>query len=333
MLTHHHLTQPHALLATSILALLCLTAGCTATSHGAVTATAASASSPPRGWLSLANTPGKIELDTIESARWSVPREGLINLDHPRAKEAGLTNEDEQILVFMHQFQHPEEGTFLIDSGVAQSFEPGGQEPLVSSLLKERARLDQLDVRVSTAAWLRENPAPIQAVFLTHVHLDHILGVPDLPDNTKIYAGPEETTHREVMHLFTRGTTDQLLAGKPPIETIEFEPDPTGLFDGIKDLFGDGEVFLLQVAGHTPGSVAFLIRTTTGPVLITGDAAHTAWGWEHCVESGTFNKDGEQSAQSLKKLKALEERLPNLKVVLGHQRLEEGRSASNACGK
>lgn len=282
-------------------------------------------------WFELASTPGRIEFETIESARWVVPREGLINLDHPRAREAGLEDGDEAISIFMHVMHHPDRGDFVIDSGVARSFEPGGEEPPVADFLKKRARLDKLEMLTSTATWLASREEPVRGIFLTHAHLDHVLGVPDFPAETALYAGPEETTHREMMHMFTRGTTNRLLEGKPPVQTMQFEADPAGIVEGVKDVFGDGEVFALHVPGHTPGSVAFLVRTTQGPVLVTGDAAHTAWGWEHCVESGTFNKDGAGSARSLKQLKALEERLPNLKVLLGHQHLKGKRSTQNAC--
>jgi hypothetical protein len=56
-------------------------------------------------------------------------------------------------------------------------------------------------------------------------------------------------------------------------------------------------------------------------VLLTGDACHTAWGWEHGVEPGTFSDDAEQSAASFAKLQRFAKRHPSLDVRLGHQPL------------
>jgi hypothetical protein len=54
-------------------------------------------------------------------------------------------------------------------------------------------------------------------------------------------------------------------------------------------------------------------------VLLTGDACHTAWGWEHGVEPGSFSSDRSRSAASLAALKKLVARHPAIDVRLGHQ--------------
>ncbi len=314
-----------------LLACLLLQSSCTTTSHGAIPleGTLSSATVSSR-WLEQAREPGKITMTSVESARWAVDRAGLINLDHEKAIAAGLEAGDEPIGVYMHVLTHPDRGTYMVDSGVAESFRPGGEEPPVSALIASQMHTEKLDVEVSARDWLSRNE-PVQGIFLTHLHLDHIMGLPDFPDDTLIVAGPEETTHRRGLHMFTHGTADRLFEGKSAVRTWEFGPDPEGIFEGIADIFGDGQVYALHIPGHTRGSTAFLVRTTTGPVLLTGDGSHTAWGWEHCVEPGSFNADGTQSAQSLKRLKLLEEKLPTLQVKLGHQELNGGRSAKNTC--
>ena len=94
----------------------------------------------------------------------------------------------------------------------------------------------------------------------------------------------------------------------------------TGTFDGVLDVFGDGSVWALSVPGHTPGSTAYLVRSKAGPVLLTGDACHTRWGWEHHVEPGTFTGDGPRGAESFKKLQGFVAAHPEVEVRLGHQR-------------
>jgi N-acyl homoserine lactone hydrolase len=94
---------------------------------------------------------------------------------------------------------------------------------------------------------------------------------------------------------------------------------PDGLFDGVLDVFGDGSLWAIWVPGHTPGTIAYLARTLTGPVLLVGDACHTAWGWEHDVEPGSFSVDRAKGAESLARLERFVARHPKIDVRLGHQ--------------
>jgi len=95
---------------------------------------------------------------------------------------------------------------------------------------------------------------------------------------------------------------------------LQFTKHPDGNSTG-NDVFGDGSFFAILTPGHT----SYLARTTTGPVLLTGDTSHTRWGWENGVEPGSFLADRECSRNSLRALKALSERHPKMAVKLGHQ--------------
>jgi glyoxylase-like metal-dependent hydrolase (beta-lactamase superfamily II) len=107
--------------------------------------------------------------------------------------------------------------------------------------------------------------------------------------------------------------------GRPALQEFQFTKDPDGKFDGVIDVFGDGSLFAILTPGHTEGHVSYLARTSTGPVLLTGDACHTRWGWEHGVEPGTYTFDRERERKSLFALKALSERHPKMIIRLGHQ--------------
>jgi len=177
-------------------------------------------------------------------------------------------------------------------------------------------------IHQTTAEWLEAWTASgreLSGVFLTHIHLDHVMGLPDLPAETKVYAGPGETGARAFLNLFTRGTLDAMLGAQGPLREWPFGPDPAGRWAGIVDVFGDGSVFALHVPGHTPGSTAFLVRATDGPKLLVGDASHTRFGWENGVEPGTFSHDGPRSAESLEVLLGFAATVPGLQVHLGHQ--------------
>ncbi len=268
----------------------------------------------------LIDQPGPVEVETVVGADWEVPRAGLINLNHPAAKAAHLTDDNEPIQIFVHVLRHPTRGMFLIDTGVTKMLVEHPAQAGVGWLLRKVLHPEKMKLRNSTAALLAREPRPLGGVLLTHLHLDHVGGVADVPRGTPIYAGPGEITTRRFMNVFTQGTIDRLLEGQVDIEQLQPQPDPSGRFAGVTDLFGDGSVFAIWVPGHTPGSTAYLVRSPKGPVLFTGDACHTRWGWDHAVEPGKFSDDVPRGAESLGALRALVGRHPQIDVRLGHQR-------------
>jgi len=267
----------------------------------------------------LIDRPGPVEVETVVGADWAVTRAGLINLDAPAARAAHLTDGDEPIQIFVHVLRHPTRGTFLIDTGVTRRLidDPSGAG--VAWPVRKALHVEKMKLGTDTAALLAREP-PLAGVLLTHLHLDHISGMRDVPRGTPIYSGPGETRDRELPYLFTQGTIDRQLEGQAPIQEWRFEADPSGRFAGVTDIFGDGSVFAILVPGHTAGSVAYLVRTPKGPVLFTGDTCHTRWGWDHDVEPGSFSGDRPANKASLAKLRALVARHPEIDVRLGHQR-------------
>ncbi|OJH37290.1 MBL fold metallo-hydrolase [Cystobacter ferrugineus] len=303
--------------------LLCLAAtltlaGCTATSH-LTQASALGRASRSSELLAVIDQPGPIEARTVRSTRWAVPRAGLINLEHPQAKQAGLTDGDEPIEVDFHVIQHPRFGTFLIDTGVERALRDAPDKAAIRGLVARELHAEKMDFAQPLGDWLSARSEPVAGVFFTHLHLDHVSGAPDLPKTTPLYAGPGETTPRGVLNVFTRGSIDRALAGLPPVSEWGFTADADGRFAGVVDVFGDGSFYALWTPGHTPGSTAYLARTTEGPVLFTGDTSHTVWGWEHDVEPGTFTADHAANAKSLAALRALVREHPAISVRLGHQ--------------
>lgn len=296
--------------------------GCLPTSHAVVPAglgqTRAAADLE-----ALTDKPGAVTVETVTAADWEVDRSGVLNLDHPKAKAAGLTDGPEPIQIFFHAVRHPSRGLFLVDTGCQRAFITDPENAALRGIVASAAGADKITMKIDTATWLSRQPEPPAGVFLTHLHLDHILGLPDVPKGTPIFMGPGETADRDAMNVLIQGTADRALEGHAPLRELRFDPDPTGTFAGILDLFGDGSVFALSVPGHTSGSTAFLARTPKGPVLMVGDASHTAFGWENGVDPGSFTRDHDRGAESLQKLRAFAARHPGIDVRLGHQHLPE----------
>jgi N-acyl homoserine lactone hydrolase len=300
------------------LTLAALLAACTVTTHPTTTAQLGQATSSA-DMERVMDLPGPVQLSTINSANWVAPLSGLVNLKNPVAVRAGLEDRDEPIQIYAHWLQHPQYGNYLIDTGVSQKLLDDPANAGLNWALQKVMHVDQMAIQTGTAQMRQSMQGPLSGVFFTHLHIDHITGLPEIPDNVPLYIGKSESTQKDWINMFTQGATNQLLQGKPVLQEWDFQPDPQARFEGVIDVFKDGSVFAISVPGHTPGSTAYLVRTPTGPVLLTGDTSHTRWGWDNTVEPGDFTRDPARNLKNLTALKKLVERHPTTTVRLGHQ--------------
>lgn len=293
-----------------VLSLVLLTA-CTATSNKTSAAKLGKESNYSALEKSLKKS-GPIQLKKIAVANWQVPLSGLLNLEHPKAMHAGLVDKEEKIQLFLYVLKHPKQGTFLIDSGISERFIDAKNNKDVSFIVKKAMNLSSIEVIKSTKE-ISDSIGSIDGVFLTHIHLDHIMGLLDLEPKVPVFIGPGDASSKMLTHAATRGSTNRLLANVDTLLEWQFGPE------GIVDIFGDGSLWALHVPGHTPGATAYLAITENGPELMIGDATHTRWGWDKQVEPGSYSKDIVQSVKSLEKLAVLASKHPQINVHPGHQ--------------
>lgn len=257
----------------------------------------------------------QVEFTRIASADWQVPLSGLVNLNHPKAKQAKLVDKNEAIKIFAYHLKHPTQGDYLIDTGVSQALYDDPSQFGINDMLQSLFGFAELSMEQSTQAYLSsQNIQQVDGVFLTHLHLDHVTGLPDINQNAPIYVGNNEGQSRYWMNVATQHVINSLLKGRPALQQWQGE---------IVDIFNDGSAFALHMPGHTPGSTAYLVNAQTGPVLVVGDVSHTQWGWDNQVKPGHFTRDQEQNQTSLQQLKLLAKQLkqqyPGTLVMLGHQ--------------
>jgi glyoxylase-like metal-dependent hydrolase (beta-lactamase superfamily II) len=302
------------------------TNGCSVTSHP-VAAAALGVASRGEAVVSQLDVPGPIELTTVRSSDWVIDRSGLLNLEHEKAIAAHLEDGDEPIQVYFHVLKHPTQGTFIVDTGVENALRDKPEQAAVRGLAATVFGTKKMRIGAPLGSWLDEHQVKLSGVFLTHLHADHMTGLPDVPRGTPIYIGAGEARATALLNAALRGTMDRLLEGHAPLRELAFAGDRDGRFEGVRDVFGDGSLFAILVPGHTVGSLAFVARTTQGPVLLTGDTCHTAWGWEHDVEPGSFTSDHEANARSLAQLRRLVREHPDVAVRLGHQEMIQPRAA------
>jgi glyoxylase-like metal-dependent hydrolase (beta-lactamase superfamily II) len=145
-----------------------------------------------------------------------------------------------------------------------------------------RLRMLTLGVRVRAAdavvAQLRAlgiEASRVKTVVATHLHLDHVGGLADFPDAEVVLSSAE-------LHAF-RTSTGRLgyrardLARTARVRTVEPKPGTAYGFPASADVFGDGDVVVLDARGHTAGSVAVALRGPRGTFVHAGDAVYERW--------------------------------------------------------
>jgi N-acyl homoserine lactone hydrolase len=258
--------------------------------------------------------PGVVRFERVAFAEWTGGRGSFIDRDDPRT--AAVPQGFETAVIHAYVIDHPTHGRFLIDAGVSRELE-GRLNPLM------RRGLADMSVRIdrSLAEWLAGRTAPT-AVFLTHLHFDHVGGVIDLDPAVPIYLGPGDARETHVMNGLLGHPIDAILRGRAPLREWAFAPDPEGRFAGVLDIFGDGSVWALHSPGHSPGSTAYLINATGGPKLVVGDAASTRLNWHDAMPQpvpAAARAAAELSADRLRRFAAEH---AAIEVFLGHQSRE-----------
>jgi N-acyl homoserine lactone hydrolase len=301
--------------------LLPLLAGCALTKHP-TTPALTPAPTPMEDVIAFLATPGPIEHEVAVSGGMTVELSGLLNLDHPLAIRAGIKDAPTPVVLPVHMLLHPTAGLYVVDTGVDRDLAAGGKgigRGLVNTFVKH------VDRQESLGAMLDRRGGTLAGVLITHLHIDHVLGFPDIPEGTPIYVGEGETSARKGVHLVMRRTYAAALKGRAPLMTWDASKGvPLGPISKAWDVIGDGSLWALDTPGHTPGSTSYIARTTTGPVLFTGDTCHTLWGWESGVTPGGFTADIDANAVSLSALRELAASVPGMVVYVGHETDGEG---------
>ncbi|UAK35531.1 MBL fold metallo-hydrolase [Nocardia asteroides] len=114
--------------------------------------------------------------------------------------------------------------------------------------------------------------ADIDFVVPTHLHWDHVSGLLELPASVEVRLPAAEYDWAMGGPHAPAGVARGPLRGRA-FDRFELDGPPVLTFPRSKDLFGDGSVLLVDLAGHTPGSIGVLLAVDDGTrVLFAGDA-------------------------------------------------------------
>lgn len=157
----------------------------------------------------------------------------------------------------------------LVDTGMSKN----GKEQLKEIPLPFRGLLDyQAEDDIAS-----NHALTFEAIFITHMHFDHVSAIKEVAtkNKTKVFVSKKEL--------------DSAMSKSPPFgyipsqynspditwNTIPFTEKKYGPFKRYYDYFNDGSVIIVELPGHTKGSIGILVNTNNSRVFLVGDAVWT----------------------------------------------------------
>lgn len=248
---------------------------------------------------------GTVEVIPLMTGEVKVEREILVDLGSESLENR--RNEEVWVPVLAYLVRHPSGKNLLIDSGFDSSFGKsghgnfGGLARLVT-LARQRAGED-------TVALLRKlgvDPDGLQAILLSHLHADHTAGLPELPKDVPLVAGPSAVRSYKTLWY----APSDHLRGFSTIRTLAF-PEGKPI-----DWFGDGSLVILPMPGHAEGNLSFLVNTPKGTTLLACDTSHLQEGLEAMAPGRAH--DEEAAKESLSWIRRWRDENPEGIVKAGH---------------
>ncbi len=170
--------------------------------------------------------------------------------------------------------RHPK-ATFLYDTGLCTDV----HAYLANQSFLFRKTLANFVFEQSLSSHLKSpgpGPGTIDFALLSHLHWDHVSGIPDIPGvPLRVNRVEYEAARLGLLDAY-HGLTRHLM-GDNPLELFDCAGPVYEGFRSSYDLFGDGSIVLVPLPGHTAGNTGMFINRANGPRLfILGDAAWVA---------------------------------------------------------
>lgn len=216
--------------------------------------------------------------------------------------------------------RHPK-ATFLFDTGLGRQVDA----QFAANTFMDRQFFAYRDVRpavdqLAQAGW---TPDRIKLIVPSHMHWDHVSALPDFPDADVLISATER---EHAQHGHAPAFLASQFASVKRWRDLSFKPGAYLGFDRSLDLFGDGAVVLVPLAGHTAGQVGMFLNLPSGQrYFFTGDTTWTieglqkpadrSWALRHVVH---VDHDEAANQAAIVQVHRIMQRFPQLTVVPAH---------------
>jgi glyoxylase-like metal-dependent hydrolase (beta-lactamase superfamily II) len=225
--------------------------------------------------------------------------------------------------------RHPA-GDLLMDTGSSSHYDQEISIYPFATWFKLKALAGQLKPKVPLPDLLRrigEDPGKLRWAILSHVHLDHVGGLMDLP-HVPVLLTQEELQFAADPSVQAKGYVIGAHTEKfPPATapTLRFDPVPYETFDESADLYQDGSVVVVPLRGHTPGSVGIFVNLSPARrFFYVGDAVDDERGFQERVGKSLVLRDSDNDRaladHIVGRLAELHEKVPGLAIIPAHGR-------------
>jgi N-acyl homoserine lactone hydrolase len=263
---------------------------------------------PLKSWDKIFKNPQPIKLEEFQTGTVIINKKGTLNPEHPLAQN--IKDEELEVPILSYWIHHDEQGNYLLDAGLDKSYyqDPHGgiKNPLADEFIQKK---DQ-----NIKFHLDMKRIKLKAVFLSHLHPDHIAGIRELPKNIPYIIGKGE---------FNDNNTDDyenFLKTLKILYEIDFSKiDAIPPLGPSVDLLGDGSLWAISTPGHTAGHISFLVNGFNGPVFLTMDACFIHENIEKKIAPSSYTWNIKLAQKTLEKIIKFLKEYPQVKVHCGHE--------------
>lgn len=199
----------------------------------------------------------------------------------------------EWLPVSAYLIEHPE-GLILVDTGWSRDLSPDGKfdksrqiqqlGPLLYAASKASLPIGQS--AKEQLARFGYSPSDLDYIIITHLDADHVSGLRDVAAARNILVSRAEA--EAGLKLKNRIRYVPSMWKGISMTTFDYAESGVGPFGRSYDLFGDGSVLLVDIAGHSAGLCAVLIRRNDRFVLLFSDGGYSSRSWQEMILPGPF---------------------------------------------